>query len=708
MAGFKLDVFGGVIPRLGARQLPNSAGQVASNLKAFSGELRSWKQLALINTPTKGGALKSMYRMYDTSSDYWLSWTDDVDVVRGPIAGDTAFKIYYTGDTTTSTGPKKTNLALTTAGTGQNYPKDYLEMGVPAPGSSPTVIGTGGTSTNSETRVYLYTYVTATASWAEEGPPSPYGTGTGRTDATWVIAAFSTGTSGKYALTNGAAIKRIYRGLSDNAGNTNYQLALDNVPMVTTSTNDTVADADLGVICPSFIPGVVNSEWVAPPATLSNIVALPNGIFAGFSGNQVCFSEPFYLHAWPIRYRLTTEYPIVSLGVFGQTLIVTTKGFPYAITGSRPDAMSMQRIEEDQPCVAKASTVSFPFGVMWATPDGLALAGAGGALNAIDKWMKRDEWRDQCFPSTLLAAQFQNVYFGFFNNGTEDLNFIFDKSNDLGSLTFGNFGAQGTWNDPETAKLYLLRNGSIYEWDADTINNAAFDWKSKIVVFPRPVNLGALEVQADYAALDLNTSALTSASALDLSTNTGILGTGAIDTANLVSWSASSSYAIGDIRKGSSGAIMLYALTAGTSSATEAAYPGTLGGTATDGTVTWKRIWDLGGVTKGDLRGHILRNHIQYTTADPAVDGTAGNQWGIMLRGSLLVGGTYTNYDTRYLLAQVYADGVLKDAKYLTSKKPVRIADRGFLSSEYEFRFQGNISVRYFCVSDTMTGLADL
>ena len=663
-------------------------------------------RLSLVNTPTKGGQLKSMYRMYSGGTDFWLAWTDDVDVVKGPIAGDTSFKIYYTGDTTTATGPKKTNLALSTAGTGANYPKDYLEMGVPAPGAAPSVIGTGGTSTTSITRVYTYTYVTATASWAEEGPPSPLGTGTGRSDATWVIASLSTGTTGKYQF--GGGIKRIYRALPDNAGNTNYQLALDNVPVATTSTNDTITDAALGVICPTFIPGVLNSEWVAPSSDMKGIIALPNGIFAGFSGNQVCFSEPFYPHAWPIRYRLSCNFDIVSLGVYGQTLIVTTKGFPYAITGSRPDSMSMQRIEENHPCVSKRGTVSFPFGVMWPTPDGLALAGVGGAINAIEQFMKRDEWRAQCYPDTLIAHQFQNVYFGFFNDGSQDLNMVFDKANQQGPLTFGNFGAQGAWNDPETSKLYLLQNGSIFQWDADTVNNSPYDWKSKVFVLPRPLNFGALQVDADYGALLANTSALSTASAADAAVNATILGTGEIDTANLIAWSASTSYAMGAIRKGASGAVMLYALTTGTSSSTEAAYPATLGGTATDGTVEWKRIWDLGGVTKGSLRGSVTRNHTQYTTSDPAVDGTAGNQWGFPLRGSLLIGGTYTTYETRYLLVQVYADGELKDAKYLTSKTPVRIADRGFKSDQYEIRIQGNIATRYFKIAETMGELANI
>ena len=292
-----------------------------------------------------------MYRMYSTASDTWLAWPGDVDVVKGPIAGDTSFKVYFTGDTTTATnsaaGPRKTNLALAKTG-GTDYPHDWLEMGVPAPGSAPTVIGTGGTSTNSVTRTYLYTYVTGTDAqggfWGEEGPPSALGTGTGKEDAGWVIAQLSTGTTGKYAWVG--ATKRIYRALTDNAGNTNFQLALTDVPIATTSTSDTTASAALGAVCPTFINGIVNSEWVGPPSDLTGLIALPNGIMAGFSGNQICFCEPFFPHAWPIRYRLSTNFGIVSLGHYGQTLIVTTKGFPYAVIGARPDAMAMQMIEK--------------------------------------------------------------------------------------------------------------------------------------------------------------------------------------------------------------------------------------------------------------------------------------------------------------------------------------------------------------------------
>lgn len=718
MSGLKISNFGGVIPRIEPRLLPANSAQIAENVKLFSGALVSWRKANTVNVPTKGGALKSMYRMYDTSSnDKWLAWTDDVDVVKGPIAGDTSFKLYYTGDTTTASnaaaGPRKTNLALTTA-SGTDYPHDWLEMGVPAPGAAPTVVGTGGTSTNSITRVYLYTYVTGTdlqgGTWSEEGPPSPLGTGTGKEDATWVIAALSTGTTGKYAW--GAATKRIYRTLTDSAGNTNYQLALNAVPIATTSTNDTVADAALGVICPTFTPGVVGSEWIAPPSDLRGLIALPNGMMAGFSGNLICFCEPYYPHAWPTRYQLAANYSIVSLGSYGQTLIVTTKGFPYAVFGVRPDAMVMQMIEENKPCVSKRGTVSFPWGVMWPTPDGLALAGVGGTVNVIEPFMKRDEWQDQCYPSTIIARQFQDVYFGFFNDGASDLSFIFDRANAQGPLAFGNFNAQGAWTDPETAILYLMQGGNITQWDSDQVNLSPFDWQSKVFVLPKPVNFGAVQIEADYGALN-DSNQISTQSAIDTAINADVIGTANKDTAGLTAWAATSSYGTGAVVKSSDNIKMAVCIIGGTSSSVEPTWPNVLGGTATDATVKWKQVWEVQGVTLGALNEFALGYYKRIDASDPFQIGTTQNGWGFPIGGSILVGGNgYTYFDTRNLLLQVYAtttgtDIQLTETHNITGRGAVRLG-RGFKSDQWAFRLSGNIQVRYFKVAETATELGQI
>lgn len=717
MAGFKIDNFGGVIPRMGARLLPTKAAQLADNAKLFSGELTSWHRPTTVATPNKSPPLKSMYRMYDTSSvDYWLSWADDVDVVKGPIAGDTQFKLYYTGDTTTGTnyqaGPRKTNLLLANVG-GTDYPHDWLEMGVPAPGATPTVIGTGGTSTNSVTRVYIYTYVTGTDAqgglWAEEGPPSPPGTGTGKADATWVIANLSTGTTGKYAF--GAATKRIYRTLTDNAGNTNYQLALDAVPIASTSTNDTVADGSLGVICPSFTLGVVGSQWVGPPSDLTNIIALPNGIMAGFSGNLICFCEPYFPHAWPVRYQLAVTYKIVSLGAYGQTLIVTTKGFPFAVTGARPDSMAMARIEENHPCVSKRGTVSFPWGVMWPTPDGLALAGVGGAVNVIEPFMKRDEWQALCFPGTIVARQYLDVYFAFFNTGSQGRNFIFDRTNQEGPLVFGNYAVDGVWNDVETMKLYLSQNGNIKLWDSDTINLSPFDWRSKVFVFPKPVNFGAAQVEADYSSLIITTESAAQIAA-DTSINAAIIGTANHDTAGLTAWAATASYGTGTVVKSVDNVKMAVCMVAGTSGTLEPTWPNTLGGSATDGTVHWKQVWEVQGVTRGAVNEFPIGYYNQISATDPYQIGSSQNGWGFPIAGSLLVGGFYPNFEDRSVTLQAYATTTAAEpslvwAQNVTDRSIIRLP-KGEKSDTWEFRISGNVVVRYFKVAETATELAQV
>ena len=87
---------------------------------------------------------------------------------------------------------------------------------------------------------------------------------------------------------------------------------------------------------------VIPTELYDPPNTATTgIVAHPSGFLAGFYGNTLALSEPGAPHAWPIDYRLVTGHDIVGLGVFGNTIAVMTKGWPYLAIGSDPSAISM-------------------------------------------------------------------------------------------------------------------------------------------------------------------------------------------------------------------------------------------------------------------------------------------------------------------------------------------------------------------------------
>ena len=104
---------------------------------------------------------------------------------------------------------------------------------------------------------------------------------------------------------------------------------------------------------------------------------MPNGFLAGFVHNQVWFSEPYLPHAWPTDYMLTTDSPIVGLGVYGSTLVVATTRQPYTISGTSPASMTQEKQPMSQPCVSKRSIAYDQYGVLYASAYGVVALAAG-------------------------------------------------------------------------------------------------------------------------------------------------------------------------------------------------------------------------------------------------------------------------------------------------------------------------------------------
>src|SRR3990172_11084746 len=88
--------FIGELPRASARLLPENAAQEATNSKLWSGELRPWRDFGFVNTPLKNGPIKTIYPIAAASTT-WMHWVEDVNAVRGPIAGDITKRTYFTG-----------------------------------------------------------------------------------------------------------------------------------------------------------------------------------------------------------------------------------------------------------------------------------------------------------------------------------------------------------------------------------------------------------------------------------------------------------------------------------------------------------------------------------------------------------------------------------------------------------------------------------
>jgi hypothetical protein len=513
MPSIKLENFSGTIPRTGPTQLPDNAAQIAKNVRLTSLELRSWQKETRVYQPVTNN-VQSIYRLTNeaTGASVWLEWAANVDVAPSPIADDTDFRIYYTGDT----APKKTNWVLaTSSGLGSPpFPDAWLYLGVPAPTTAPTLVSTGSGGT-AETRAYVYTYISTFGAVTEESAPSPAATvNTHVSGSTVTVSGFAAAPTTGYNITH----CRIYRTVTGGA-TVSYQLVAE-IPIATASYADTLAVANLG-------PLLQTQSWNTPPTDLQGIVSMPNGMMAGFRDNEVWFAEPYYPHAWPDLYTLVVDSRIVGLGVYDTTLVVLTERQPYLITGSSPLAMSQTKLPVPQPCVSKRSIVSDQFGVLYASPNGLVSISPSGVDVISQRLYTRIEWQ-ALNPSSIQAMLYNNQYVGFYTVGVET-NAIVLIRNDIPPLSQLTFSGRAPYVDKSTGNIYAVStiDNDIYQLDASVIDNSLFEWKSKQFVMASPTNFGVLKVRADY----------------DLISNTNVYNQliQAIIAANTALWATSSS-----------------------------------------------------------------------------------------------------------------------------------------------------------------------
>ena len=208
--------------------------------------------------------------------------------------------------------------------------------------------------------------------------------------------------------------------------------------------------------------------------------------------------EPFTPHAWPAEYALSVEYPIVGLAAVGSSLVVATRGNPFIITGSNPASMTQEKLPLYEPCVSKRSIASDVAGAKYASPNGIINISTAGADNVTRGLFTRDEW-DLYTPSSMLGEIQDGRYFLFYEAWDgEKGGLILDRNSQNSPLTKTNLWATAAHTDPVNAKLYITHDNEVKGWDTDPYNGLPYEWKSKVFVFPRPLNLGAGQIDADF------------------------------------------------------------------------------------------------------------------------------------------------------------------------------------------------------------------
>jgi hypothetical protein len=230
MAGVKITTFLGTAPKISPELLPNTAAQIASNCKLYSGDLIPYPQPVVAGNTDRTGTIKTLYALRDpvTSALRWLSWTTDVDIVTAIETDDSTQRFYYTGDG----APKVSTYALATASS--PYPAGYYDLGLPLPPDSATLTTTAATFTQKTSASYArdnnnvativtsaahglrtgnfvsvsgFTFLTGTYNQAGTSTITVTITGHGLSEGASVTLDFTSGTAtdGTFVITNVAA-----------------------------------------------------------------------------------------------------------------------------------------------------------------------------------------------------------------------------------------------------------------------------------------------------------------------------------------------------------------------------------------------------------------------------------------------------------------------------------------------------------------------
>jgi hypothetical protein len=480
MPAVDVRAFLGISPMINKELLPAEGATLAENTRLEGGDMEPWRTMVTTKTLTSVADIKTIYRYgmdSDVDTDFWFQFTTDVNIVKGPIAGDTEERTYWTGDGY----PKKTRSNIAT--TGLPYPSNSFALGIPAPAAAPSV-SISGTATAPDddptlTAVWGYTYVTT---WEEEGPMSPLST-----DYSWQpgqtpdLSGLSGNPAGPYTIDR----KRIYRAVvGTNA--TDFQL-VGEIPVATTTFSDTTTS-----------PGrtAFSRLWVGPPDNLAGLDLMANEIMVGYSGQTVRMSEPGVPYAWPTKNSWTMPATITGIRAFGTSVLVATKRSMHVLTGNHPSAISEQMLRGVGVCVSKRGMVNMLDGVLYPSTRGLEYVGPSGAQLLSQQKFDEKEWAAYA-PSSFTAAQIGTRYFACYDTGVVKGSIIFSFVTPDAVTTTTVWGS-ALWQDKSTDQLYIVQQPGnvIRRWDSVPNTYLTSKWKSKEYTYRRDINMAAARVEA--------------------------------------------------------------------------------------------------------------------------------------------------------------------------------------------------------------------
>jgi len=492
MADIRLHAFRGKRPYVEAEHLLGlSDASDCDDVIFESGLLKGVDDDTVTVAADAGLAASETLYQYDTTDD-WFSFDEDTDLVTATKTA-TDEVIMYTNDDA-ATEPRFTNAAL--IGVGPSIGA-FRTLGLPAPTAAPTIARTGTEDAAPvyDTRSYVYTYVDSVSGM--ESAPSPSSTiltldtvGQAVDVTTGTVAPTHPGT-GVYNVDK----KRIYRTVTGTA-TTAFQFVAE-ITLATALYNDSLDSLELG-------EELLTQDFEQPPATMQGVTAHPAGFFVGFDGNTMCFSEPGYYYAWPLKYRFEVEFPIVGISTIGGYVACMTQGVPYLISGTSPYNMVPRKLDAYYPCVSKRSIVNMGGYCVYAAEDALVQINTQGATPISKGLLTREQWQ-KADPSSIFGTRWRNLYLAVYPDTVigsltpaPHIDIWAPRALEVG-ITTVNRVYKSDFVKPSSGDTYFVNSANeIVNFAEQLTSTTAWSWVSKPIMFDTPVNFACMRTIGNF------------------------------------------------------------------------------------------------------------------------------------------------------------------------------------------------------------------
>lgn len=492
MAKILIDEFNGIAPKYPPLKLGNSVAQVADNVRLDRLRLEPMR-----DSNDESVSLSADTRTFYYYNSAWIEFDQEVYIEPVPVVDDALDRIVIADE---------------------DYPKirsgsSTYRLGIPAPNAAPSVSGGNYTAPSgnavSQDITYVCTYVDA---WGYEGPPSDPSTVVTHERDTDVTVTFNDSVpTGDYNFTGGYTKKRLYRS-NTGTSNTAYQY-VGEYAIGASSGLDDVDNADLQEVLPS-------GTWIGPPndgytgyttdaslypnGPLRQIIALPGGVFAGFSGNTVCISEPYLPHAWPLAYRSSIPVDIIGLAPLPEGFVVLTTGRPFLFIGSHPSVMQQIELKgEPQACLSRQSIVNMGDTVMYASADGLCMIDTTGVQVLTSEQYTPEQWQATFNAAGARAFLHERRYVCTIDNGSTDTGIIFDPQAGVNSFITTDETFDAHYRDPQQDIVYIKQGTSLMSWE-NSASDKTYTWRSKEFSTGKKLNYSVVRLQKGAGACTVN------------------------------------------------------------------------------------------------------------------------------------------------------------------------------------------------------------